>query len=61
MHWNTKAPNVDLLKNVQVVMVRDDPKLQGDSGEVPISEWSGWRFDFHYENFSLLDGKKLAK
>ena len=42
-------------------MVRDDPKLQGDSGEVPISEWSVWRFDFHYENFSLLDGKKLAK
>ena len=22
--------------------VRDDPKLVGDSGEVPISKWSGW-------------------
>jgi hypothetical protein len=22
--------------------VRDDPKLLGDSEEVPISEWSGW-------------------
>ena len=24
-------------------MVRDDPKVLGDSGEVPISEWSGWK------------------
>ena len=22
--------------------VRDDPKLLGDSGEVPISKWSRW-------------------
>ena len=29
---------------VLVVMdeVRDDPKLSGSSGEVRISEWSGW-------------------
>ena len=33
-------------------MVRDDPKLLGDSGEVPISEWSGWQFDSHCEIFS---------
>jgi hypothetical protein len=38
--------------------VRDDPKLLGDSGEVPIFEWSGWRFDSYYEIFSLLDGEK---
>ena len=25
--------------------VRDDPKPLGDSREVPISEWSGWRFN----------------
>ena len=37
--------------------VRDDPKLPGDSGEIPISEWSGWQFDTRYEIFSLLDGK----
>ena len=38
-------------------IVCDDPKLLGDSGEVPISEWSGWLFDSYYEIFSLLDGK----
>ena len=41
------------------LMVRDDPKLPGDSGEAPISEWSGWRFDSHCEIFSLLDGEKI--
>ena len=35
--------------------VRDDPKLQGYSGVVPISEWSGWQFDYECEIFSLLD------
>ena len=40
---------------------RDDPKLPGDSGEVPISEWNGWRFDSRFEIFSLLDGEKLAR
>ena len=38
-------------------LVRDDPKLPGDSGEAPISEWSGWRFDSRREIFSPLDGK----
>ena len=38
-------------------MDRDDPKLPGDSGGVPVSEWSGWRFDSHCETFSLLDMK----
>ena len=35
--------------------VRVDPKLLGDSGEVPISERSGWRFNSCYEIFYLLD------
>ena len=38
--------------------VLDDPKLMGDSEEVPIFECSGWRFNSHYEIFSPLDGKK---
>ena len=29
--------------------------------QVPIFEWSGWRFDSRYEVFSSLDIKKLAK
>jgi hypothetical protein len=37
--------------------VQDDPKLPRDSGEVPISEWSGWQFNFRCEIFSLLDGR----
>ena len=37
---------------------RDDPKQPGDSGEVPISKWSGWRFDSRCEIFSLLDEGK---
>ena len=41
--------------------VRDDPYLPGDTGELLISDWSGWRFDLHYETFSLLDGNKLAR
>ena len=35
--------------------VQDDHKLLDDSGEVLISEWSGWRFDSHCEIFYLLD------
>ena len=27
------------------LMVRDDPRLQNDSGEVPKTKWSSWRFD----------------
>ena len=30
-------------------MIWDDHKLPGDSEEVPISEWSGWRFDSRCE------------
>ena len=43
-----------------MVEVRDDPKLPGDSEEVPISEWSGWRLDFHCEIFSLYEPKVVA-
>ena len=35
--------------------VPDDPKLPGGSGEVPIPEWSAWRFDSYCVIFSLLD------
>ena len=42
--------------------VQDDFKLQGDSGEVLISEWSGRLFDSCNEIFSLLDRRnKLVK
>ena len=40
------------------LLVWDDPKLLGDSGEVPIFEWSGWRFDFCSGIFALLDGNE---
>ena len=33
-----------------------DRKLSDVSGEEPIFEWSGWRFDPNCEIFSLLDG-----
>jgi hypothetical protein len=42
------------------IQVQDDPKLLGDSVDVPISKGSGRRFDSRCEIFSLLDGKKLA-
>jgi hypothetical protein len=41
-------------------VVQDNPKLPGDSEEVPISEWNGWRYDSSYEVFSLLDGKETS-
>ena len=41
-------------------IVWNDPKLLGDSGEVPISVWSGWGFDSRREIFSLFDGKKTS-
>ena len=44
--------------SIQLNLARDDRKLPGDSGEVPISEWSGWEFESGCEVFSLLDGKK---
>ena len=31
------------------------------SGEIPISKWSGLRFNSCYEIFSLHDGKKLDR
>ena len=37
--------------------VQDVPKLPGDNGEVPVSEWRGWPFDSYCEFFSLLDVK----
>jgi hypothetical protein len=40
-------------------VVQNDPKLPSDSGEVPISEGSGWRLDSCCEIFSLLGGKEL--
>ena len=39
-----------------IVLVKDDPTRFGDSGEVPMSDWSGWQFDSHCEIFSLLYG-----
>ena len=36
----TKSSSGDLV--MIVLEVRDDPKLMGGSGEVPIYEWSGW-------------------
>jgi hypothetical protein len=41
-----KQPQNGSLRCVSIMylgMVRDDPKLLGDSGEVPISKWSGWK------------------
>ena len=32
-------------------MIQDHPKLPCDSGEVPISEWSGWQVDSRCEIF----------
>ena len=49
----------DNLGNLHQCLVRDDSKLLNDSGEVPNSKWSGWRFDSRHEIFSLyLTGEK---
>ena len=32
--------------------VGDDPRLPGDRGEVPMFEWSGWRFNMYQYIFS---------
>lgn len=45
------------LDTKKIFLVRDGPKLPCDSGEVPISEWSGWHFDSRCEIVSLFDGK----
>jgi hypothetical protein len=34
-----------VIVDINKVKFRDDLKLPGDSGEVPIAKWSGWRFD----------------
>ena len=47
----------ELIQGVQERVVRDDPELPDDSGEVIISKWSGWRFNFRCVIFSLLDEK----
>ena len=49
-------PPLNLLTHFPIDQVRDDLKLLGDSGEVPIYKWSGWQFDSRSEIFSLLDG-----
>ena len=41
-------------------MVWDDPKLLGDSGEVLIFEWDGWRFD-SVVKYSLKLMEKLIR
>ena len=51
---------MQVFSNVKSFWVQDDPKLPGDSGGVSVSKWSGWQFDFRYEIFSLLDGKKMS-
>jgi hypothetical protein len=41
-----KQPQNGSLRCISIMylgMVQDDPKLLGDSGEVPISKWSGWK------------------
>ena len=35
--------------------VHNDRKLLGDSGEVPISEWSDWQFNSRCEIFYMFD------
>jgi hypothetical protein len=47
----------ELIQGVQETVVQDDPELLGDSGEVLIFEWSGWRFNFRCVIFSPLHGK----
>ena len=56
----SKTCNIVLGQNSPFDAVRDDPKLPGDSGEVFISKWSGWWFNFHFKSFSLLDRKKTS-
>ena len=51
--------NLKLQYLLGVLWVRDDPKLLCDSGEVPISKQSGWRFDFRCEIFYVLDKNNL--
>jgi hypothetical protein len=43
------------------ISFQEDPKLLGDSGEVPIFEWSGRRFNSRYGIFSLLEERFFLK
>jgi hypothetical protein len=52
---NSTSTSPFIAHGIVCMHVRDDPKLSGESGEVFISKWSGWRFDSHYETFSLFD------
>ena len=56
--WGLRTSSMN---HIEVYWSETTLKLLGDSGEVPSSKWSGWRFDSHCEIFSLLDEKILAK
>jgi hypothetical protein len=53
--WCLRTCNWDreVREGVPYILVRDDPVLSGDSGEVPIFKCSGWRFESCCEIFSL--------
>ena len=54
--------DLHLNKSQDCVQVQDDPKLLGDSGgEVPISKWSGWWFNFCCEILFLFDMERKEK
>ena len=36
-------------------------KLRGDSGEVPIFEWSGWQFNSRYDRLKKIKNNKYNK
>jgi hypothetical protein len=45
LYRDTHTPTFDAIKG-QVIMVRDDPQLLDDDGEIPKPQGSGWWFDF---------------
>jgi hypothetical protein len=60
LNINMDMNNAMLVKNQiysEKIYVRDDPKLLGGSGEVPIYEWSGWRFVHAVKSSLYLTGK----
>lgn len=57
MQFFPKVIFFDFITNVTFLLVRDDPKQLGDSGEALILDLSDWRFDSRWESFLLLDGK----
>jgi hypothetical protein len=48
--------NLIFIAHMKTNKVRDDPKLLGNNGEIPIFKQSDWWFDSRCEIFSLLDG-----